>query len=552
MHFVFVAYMPDICITSTDKTIRNNYQKQKTMKKLLLLIAAIGISILTFAQPSDGTIKAKILNGYKAGSSVRVEILGDGYSDTEYDDGAYHTYYRRNYKSYTATQYSGINHVYWGAIQYELIGGSYQFSQMLIGTTWYEGVPDPNKEEIIKLLNSDKKKLVTNLHYNKIVGEISDISIPDDVEYKWSELNHVGLTVNITFSEFTSYTELETAVHTYNIGLSSEEYQSPWLSFGSSHDNTHRDVISVKKCTDEEIASMRTLDIVDEENAVKEFLASLPEVEEPPIFQSDKQLYYYIHEIIMTKPIDEVQAHIYKLLQPEQCYQENNDILLKPWVEEWITELVENHEAYKAAHCLYPSVKAHQYGMITFYNRENKGTCRIKGWNIDETWQLTTIAFHPAPASSFERLKSNDSNCGEKPYLEVGSKKYEIGDRVEGEFPQGWYSGTISKKDPNDENRYYVKYDDGDQQWMKETKLKASKVAAPIRETTEETKKEEEKEETKTEEVTFKVGDRVTVNTSSGNKKGIITKYASHKYLVKFIDIRLGESWCSPKNLTKK
>ncbi len=517
------------------------------MKQILLLTAAIAISFLSFAQPSVATMTAKINSG---GKLVSVEMGGSGISEDEYFDGAWHSYYRHSYHTKSRTEYPGIYIVYFGSIQYELIGGSYQFSQYLVGDSWYEGVPNPDREEVLALFNADLKAFLRHNEYNSIVGEVSEITFPDDPEYKWHELNYVEFKVNVTFTEIVTYTELETAIHTLDISLRSDAYQAPWNSFISTYDYPEKVVISRDEYTEEEVSAMKTLADIDAENKAAIFLASLPEVEDAPVFKSEKQLFYYIHEKIMTESTEDVKAHLYKVIDAS-CYKENSDVLLNMRAEKWCQLVATNHDAYKGAHCMYPNVKSHQYGMIIFFDKENRRELSFRGTQSGDTWKLTEVGFYPAKEDELARMKANDASCSEKPDLTVREvKTYVIGDRVNGKFSNGTFPGFIEKLDPNMPNRYFMKLDgdnSGKGYWMDEVNLESGSAASATEEGKEEVKKETTT--TTTTQVTFKVGDKVLVNTSSGKKKGKIIKYASHKYLVKFNDPRLGDTWCADKNL---
>ena len=330
----------------------------------------------------------------------------------------------------------------------------------------------------------------------------------------------------------------------------SDEFKGPWVRFMSQNNKKNKSVISVTKYTSEEIDAMKTLADLDAENRANNFLANLPEVGDIPAFESDKQLFYYMHEKVMGETTKNLEAYIYKTMD-KSCYEENSEVLLNHWAVKWYDYLIENHEAYKGAHCMYPTVKAHQKGMITFYDKEDRRMLTMEAEQSGDTWMLTEISFYAAKSSEIESMKSLDGNCGEKPDLTVRKVlTYKVGDKVLGTFSNGEYAGYIEKLDPNIPSRYFMKLDgdnSGKGYWMNEVNLKPN--TNPSTTVTEETNtKTETKEETKT-NVTFKVGDKVTVNTSQGKKKGKIIKYASHKYLVKFTDPRLGDTWCAPTNL---
>ncbi|MDD3741359.1 MAG: hypothetical protein PHH30_08965 [Bacteroidales bacterium] len=524
------------------------------MKKILLFVMTCFFITSYYAQPSETVMINKIKSSNTSGNLLNVELLGSGTSEKVFEDNAWHTYYRRSYKTKSKTDYPGIFFIYFGSIQYELVGGAYQYDRMLVGEWHYEGVPDPNKEEILALLNSDLIKYLGRNTYNDIVGDLSEITFPDDVKFHWHELTSVSFLTNVTYSEKISYTEVRKAEHTIEVRLYADEFKGPWKSFLSTKkdDGSTKNSGEIIKYTAEEMAQMKTLSELDEENAAKAYTSSLPEVEEIPSFESDKQLFYYVHEIIMTKPTEEVKAYLFKMLE-KSCFEDNSTVLLKSWAQKWYDNIGSNHQAYINAHCLYPTVKAYQSGMITFYDRENTRMLRIVGVEQDGTFKLREIAFYPASSTDIERMKNNDNNCGEKPDLTVRKiMSYEIGDKVIGKFSNGDFPGSIENIDPYNPDRYYFKLEsNGKGYWMDEVNLMPNDNPKESEIKSDNNTDNNTEEPTNTETV-FNVGDKVIVNSNQGKKKGKIIKYASNKYLVKFIDPRYGDTWVSKANLEKE
>jgi hypothetical protein len=529
-------------------------KKNQIMRKMFLMAISCLFITVCYAQPSESAIISKIKSGDTSGKILNVELLGSGITEKVYEDGAWHNYYRRSYTTKSKTNYPEIYFIYSGGIQYKLVGGSYQYDQKLIGDWSYDGVPDPDKGEILALINADLIKYLDRNTYNNIVGEISEITFPEDNKFLWHELTSVSFLTNITYSEKISYTEVRRAEQTIEVRLYADEFKGPWKSFLSSkkEQGSAKNSGEIIKYTSEEMAQMKTLSELDEENAAKAYQSSLQEVEDVPVFESDKQLFYFVHEIIMTKSVDEVKAYLYKMLE-KSCFEDNSTVLLKSRSQKWYDNVIENHQSYIDVHCMYPSVKTYQSGMITFYDRENRRMLRMVGAEQDGTYKLREIDFYPAPSSDIERIKNNDNNCGEKPDLIVRKVlSYEVGDKVIGKFSNGDIPGYIDKKDPYNPDRYFVRLDVNDKgYWMDEVNMKPNDNPQQT-DIKDDNAADNQTEETKTQELSFNVGDKVVVITTQGKKKGKIIKYASHKYLIKFIDPRLGDTWVSKGNLEKE
>jgi len=186
---------------------------------------------------------------------------------------------------------------------------------------------------------------------------------------------------------------------------------------------------------------------------------ALPQVENAPNFASDEQLFYYIHNKILTSPNESIESHILKVID-KSCYEPGSDVYFQAYHANWINFLVEHANAYKAMFCEYPGVKAHQTGQIEFLDREFRSFATITAVQRGNTWKLLDFKFFPADEESLERMKSNNTNCQQKPDLGASvPESFKVGDAVKVAFSNGTRDCTIDKIDPNNPNRYFVKID---------------------------------------------------------------------------------------------
>ncbi len=526
------------------------------MKKHILTVLLISIVLFAYAQPSKTTMLAKVKSEHSK-NLISAKLLGNGISERVYEDGKWVNYYRHSYTTTSKTQYQGVTQIYSGSLQYKKNGSAYVYDQLLVGDWNYKGIPNPDKNEVIKMLKSDLVNFVRLTNYNQIIGDISSISFPADPEWRWNKPTMVNFIVNATFSVPISYTEIEKAIHTFNVSLVADEFKGPWVRFVSTENSNLKKSISVSKHTSDEISAMKTLGEINAENQANAILSSLPKVEEPPVFESDKQLFYFVHDKLMTKSANEIKAYLYKLMTKERCYAENSTILLNNHTQKWFDYLFENLEAYKIAHCEYPTVKHYQSGQVEFYDKENRRILRYSGSKTTNSWTINLIEFYAAKANEFDRLKNNNANCGQKPDLTVRKiTEYNTGDKVNAKFSNGTFPSFIEKIDPNNRNRYYIKLESnktGRGYWMEE-KFLTARTDDGITETTDanqDTDKEKTDNTNQTQE-SFNIGDKVQVRTGSlGWLDGEIIRYASRKYLVKFTK-NYKDMWVAASNLRKK
>jgi hypothetical protein len=511
-------------------------------------------SAISFAQtPTDSELKAKIRANYKGLSSLQLE--GNGVTKKEFEDGAWKYYYYRSFNTnFKNPDYPDVTAVVYGSIRYIKAGNRFVFNQFSSRGTKMLGAKPPSKKEILDLINANLADFF-RFSYDDIIGDISEFTVPNNNEYYWDDLDHVKFKVKVTYSEKVSPTKVETAEHTYEVHFYSDGYKKPWKKLQAFGGESEKKVISTKTYLVEELAKIKTLAEIDEQNSAQRIFDKLPSVENPPVFKSDKQLFYYLHNQLMhSDNTSMAKAHLYKVMSKSLF---ESGLILKSFHQDWFDKVVNNIGIYQKTHCEYPKVKEEQSGMITFYNKERDKILRMTAREEEGTWKLSVMSYYPQSNADANRLANVTGTCGEKPDLEIKEVvKYEIGDVVDVTFSNGVFTATVNKKDTSFDNRYYIKLVEGGRgYWVTDDKMKKSnqKIDKPqsLNDAKSINSQEQNTSETK-EKQTFNIGDAVGIRTRSGVMKGKIIKYASNKFLIKLDDAGYQDMWVSPEHLIKE
>ncbi len=519
------------------------------MKNLLLSISIVLYTIAAYAQPSTATMMAKV-KSYGSTGYISGKLTGSGISEREYRSGAWVNLYRRGFSVKQSTKYKGITAESTGSVQYIKIGGKYVFDQYLYGNVYYHGVQAPKNEEILKLLKADLEKYVKPNNYRLIIGEISDIEIVKDPKYEWIALKHYSFLTKVTYTHINSETTLKKSVNIYETVVYRDEYGKPWTSFNSTP-KEETDVV-ITNYTKEEIKAMKTIPVVAAEKIAKAEYASLPEIGEIPVFESERQLFYFTHNIIKTKDPKMAKAYLYKLLS-SRCML--NDVLLNDDDQEWVDEVYNNIDVYKRTFCEYPKEISRGGGdAFTLFDKENKSSVRYSSVKEKGTWKLKTIYYYPVKADDIARVENIETNCQGKPDLFVRKIiQYKPGDKVYAKFRNGSRACVVTEKDRLP-NRYRVKIvgdTSGKKYWMNEETL-TQRTGDETEEKSASATSKTTNEPAKSNVVpTFQIGDKVKIKTTKGYLKGTLTRYASRRFLVKFDSSRYRDTWYLPANMEK-
>jgi hypothetical protein len=440
------------------------------MRKTTLLIISIIMLQSVLAQPSKETMDAKVKNEFDA-DLISHQLIGPGGIDREFENGVWVDYFTQPFEVVQKSEYPEYPVRYKASVRYINRGSAWLFHQFTVGSSSYLNVPPPDKNEALKLLNADIEKWI-GADWGYAVGAIESIQFPADPDWYNKTPKEVAFYISAVFSAKISNTQLEKAEHLYRITLKRDNLKSPWKLLWGNEQTDKKKSLAKTTHSPEEIKQMKTMKQAVEENTAQNFVDALPTVADAPVFQSDKQLFYYLNEKILTSTPQEIEAHLMKIVD-QSCYEDGSTVFFKPYHAEWINNLVANADKYKKAFCPYPGVKAEQYGQIEFLNRTLTNYVTMTGKPVDGTWKIVDFRFSPPSDVMLHQMEGNDTNCQPKPDLTVKEViRYKVGDKVTVQFSNGTRPCTIDKTDPNMETRYSVKIDgdtSGRAYWIEDT-----------------------------------------------------------------------------------
>ena len=557
------------------------------MQKVVLLLAMFTCIMSVNAQVSDSKIIAEIKKQEPATLTVQLE---NSITEKEYENGSLVNYYRRMYHSVESTKWNGVTYHYYGGAQYKIIGGKYVFDRLTVGDGHYEGFAAPNKAEIMSFVKQQGTQFFGS-KFNKIIGiDVPEITLVDGEKWTWHSLKSVSGKVKCIFTVPTNYTTLEKAEHVFDLRLYSDgnkatDTLAKWVRLSVSEKSNEKKVLGTTTHTSAEIKAMPTLASAAATAVANDELASLPKIESIPVFETSIELIYFIHNIIMTKSPNEIKAYLYHLAA-SNCRAGKQINMMTSYAQSWIDKIVANEATYKKTHCQYPAIKHKQSNMAELYDKKQIRKIRFSAQQENGSWFLSGIEYYPAKASEIAEIAAAD-NCGsESDYVVVKRevKTYNIGDAVDATFSNGTFPCTVQKIDPANRNRYYVVLNSNNSgYWMDEINLAPGssdlfkfKVGDAVNCefsngnfpcTVTGIDKTAQKYEvalsngskywvfaqtvTERAEPSFKIGDKVAINTVNGKMNATVTKVMDGKCEIKYADPRYGKQVVANANISK-
>lgn len=427
--------------------------KSRVIFKSFWLVCLLFFGSVLNAQINDATIKADINNNRSGVTNI--EFVGNGSVDKVMENGSWVSYYNRNFRTNETTEYPGVTYSYFGGAQYVFSGGAYHFDKLTVGDGYYIGFDKPDNQELLELIN-DNIRTVVAYRYVSIVGELEDIQI-DPNSFKWYTTQRVEFIINVTYSYKTSAYKVETAKYSYTINAYSNDKKAvnkdaKWDRMGSSENKDEKQLIDTKTYTSEEMDAMVTFESIAGEKIAKKEYAKLPKIDAIPTFNKDTELFYYVHNLVLTKNENELRAYLYNLLQSSAHPNKSScPAYLTEYYQSMIDKFISYQEVYQAAYCEYPPIKHQQSASISFYDKEQRAYVRYNAVNEDGTWKLSVINGGGGDKEYMDRMNAIPSDiCDANKPAEL--KKYTI----EG----AGFSIILPKEptitEPTDDNAQYI------------------------------------------------------------------------------------------------
>ncbi|HRR08198.1 MAG TPA: hypothetical protein PLO56_05860 [Rhodothermales bacterium] len=371
------------------------------MKHFYLLIFLFLFTLSTQAQPSDAEIRAKLTDA----NTLSVKLVGTGVRS--WNDAFGNWEWRRGAEVLKkSTQYGGLKVMLYGTAIYQYTGaGKYAWKQFYVGQTKYDGLPDPNEDEIMAFINADRAKFF-GYYYGKIVAlKEGPTLIP---EFNWETPMRVVFKMKVVSEQIASNTKLETVEQLYEVRFYRDEMTQPWQRMISSFGE--RKILSSRELNAEEVRRMPTLAVIEANRQINERMLNLPQIT-IPAFKDANEAATFVYRQIREGTPESVEAVLRKMMG-SYYYQNGSTTLLNGQGEETLQRVIE--KAFKGIHkfnnqyCANPVVDVNRtrssrnrvYFMGVVNNLasqiafEVQGGKYVDGVKTDQEWKITDIQIY--------------------------------------------------------------------------------------------------------------------------------------------------------------
>ena len=372
------------------------------MKRTIVTLLFISLMNTSFGQISNTSMLAKVKSLHPK-NRISANMDTKGYHDQAFEKGVWVTYYRHGYTVISKTEYPGITHKYTGSLLYKKNGNDFIYQTNMVGDGVYLGVPKPDKNEILKLLNTDLKKLLGDYIYSQAIGDISEIELVKEDKWKWKKLTMLELKAKVKVTTKISAYKTETAEHVFNVTLYSDTYKSPWNKWISVHSEGETKSLGTKEYTYKELNKIKTLADLDTEKQASKKMSGLKKLN-IPVFNTDQELFALIQRTLMASDLETVKSYLYQVMS-KQCKEQGSDVVLTYLTQQWFDKITTNLDTYRKTHYSKPNIDHYQSGSLTFFDKENRRKTVFEAVQEEGTWKIFSIRYYPASASDVSRME---------------------------------------------------------------------------------------------------------------------------------------------------
>ncbi len=447
--------------------------KTRTLSSFFLVMVFFSV-----AQPSDEVILKRLRDSMDQVKGISMELNGKrGSVRREVENGVPVSNFYRNYDYRFRTEHPGVTGLYRGVIKYGFHGDEWVYVQKLVGDYRYFGIDNPSWSKINPIITKDRSKTI-GPEYSNIVGEIADLRLSSEPDWKWHTLSSVEFTISMVYSLKTTYTELEKVRQEFKIRLYADAYKGPWKDYYTST-RGETESLGTSSYSAEEMLNMKTLQQLEVEEKANAELASLPKVK-IPFFKNHEDLNRYLHELLMTADGQMIEANLRQLLS-SFYFNSPKKIVLNNRGKDLIGRIKREALLYRKQYCNEMSVKHSQPNMLQWYNKDQSGYSRVSSNDIgDGNREIVQIALGIKPDSGGElaskqckarsnplvRMKKTSLNTSPGSYVfsNYGSSEWSyvgtLGDRSGNSYIINWLDGSKSSEPASSVCNYGLKSGD--------------------------------------------------------------------------------------------
>jgi hypothetical protein len=322
------------------------------MKGIFLVLFFTGLlSFPGITQPSDATIKKDLT------TPLTIDIKFTKTTGTRQwnSSSGNWEYVRGVHIRLKSKEYPGLVVKVVGDAVYQYIGSTkYSYQKFRTGYNEWEGIPNPTKAEIDKLISTDWSTFY-GFYFNKIVKLNSGPELVNEKNFTWNNPNLVVFYMKVNADMLGPNNTVETVDQEFEVRFFRDNLKDPMHRFMSSSGASNTKVLSTRELSEVKIKELekKTLAFTLAEETAKKELAGLPELNVPD-FKSGREMADFFHDILRNGTPELLKVAMLKTLAPHLMVEGSKTQFSwqgKEIYEKAVKEAFEGDSKYKDQYC---------------------------------------------------------------------------------------------------------------------------------------------------------------------------------------------------------
>ncbi len=368
------------------------------MKNILFSTLLVFGVIVSFAQPSDATIKADIKKSFP--TATEIIFSGAGSKSRIFENNAYVNVFNRDVTVVVPANnpnFPGVKAMYYGGVRYNLVGGSYSFVRYSPSSEELIGMPDPNMDEIKTLIDDRIMDVFKLAARNEIIGRPSELTLAQPAKFKWRSFKSVSFEMETTLERYiNSIGDAQTVKATYEFILHRDDELGPWVRMHASEERSKMTVISTKKYSASEREQLQSFELILQTELADKKWASFKPLHEPEM-KDMFDVMNFVHGVFMSANPGLIENVLYNYIPSFYFVKPDFKVLTREGgelVEKVLGQTCSNDFIYKNQFCEFPELKEQGNGYIDYWNKNKTAYTRLEIGTEHGKWKLGGITIY--------------------------------------------------------------------------------------------------------------------------------------------------------------
>ena len=350
------------------------------------------------AQPSEATIRADLRKDFPNYSSVTFNSAGS--TVKEWEGNKQITVYRRSVSVTSPANnpnYPGVRVVQHGGVGYNVVGGKYTFRSFNPSNEELLGMPDPNKEELQALIQSNLQEIFRLAARNRMIGEPQAFVFGNNTKFKWHSFRSVSFEMETVIESFINdIGDAEKVRQSYEIRVYRDGDTGPWNRLVASESANNRTVISTKRYTAAERENLKSFEMILQTRLADEKWATFKPLNMPEM-KDAYDVMTYVHGVFMSGDKNLIENVLYHMLPSFYFEKPDFKVLTRDgadMVNKILASTVSNDFIYKNQYCEFPELKERGSGYLDYWNKNKTAYTRLEIGTEEGKWKLGSITMY--------------------------------------------------------------------------------------------------------------------------------------------------------------